>query len=252
MSDELNAAERLRYARQITLPEWGEDGQKRLRERRALIVGLGGLGSPVAMYLAGAGVGHLTLNDFDHVDASNLPRQPLHTEQDIGIPKTDSARARIHALNSMVQVSTVERRLGLDELIECLAHHDVVIDASDNFGTRFAINEAAVRTNTPLVSAAAIRFSGQLAVFRRDLDDQPCYACLYNDNDEATEDCAGQGVMTPLVGTMGSLAATEALKVLLGWPPVPETFLHCFDAALGEWRRLRIPRDPKCSVCAKV
>ncbi|MFK7888646.1 MAG: ThiF family adenylyltransferase [Gammaproteobacteria bacterium] len=252
MSETLNSDDHRRYARQIALPEWGADGQIRLRRSRALIVGLGGLGSPVATYLAGAGVGHLTLNDFDRVDATNLPRQPLHDEASVGHSKTASAQRRISALNSTLCVSTIDQRLDLPALTEVIAQHDVVIDASDNFGTRFAINEAAVLSATPLVSAAAIRFEGQLAVFRADLEKKPCYACLYSADDDATEDCAGQGIMTPLVGVMGSMAAAEALKILLGSPPADTTWLHCVDLLDTQWRRLRISRAANCRVCSKV
>ena len=252
MSQPLDADEKLRYARQIALPRWGEAGQAALRNSRVLIVGLGGLGSPIAMYLAGAGVGHLTLNDFDHVDASNLPRQPLHEEASVGHTKTDSARARIRALNSTLQVSAIDERLTPEALYEQCTRHDLVVDASDNFGTRFGINAAAVRSATPLVSAAAIRCEGQVAVFRADLPERPCYACLYSDGDETYEDCAGQGVMTPLVGVIGSLAANEAIKLLLAWQTPTQTWLHCFDASQTLWRRLAIPRDPNCPVCAKM
>lgn len=252
MSQRFDDAERLRYARQIALTEWGIPGQERLRQSRVLIIGLGGLGSPIATYLAGAGVGHLTLNDFDHVDASNLPRQPLHDESNIGQPKTTSAAQRIGALNSTLEVSTIDQRLSSAALIEQCARHDLIIDASDNFGTRFGVNAAAVASATPLVSAAAIRFEGQVAVFRADLTERPCYACLYCEDDQVDEDCTGQGVMTPLVGLIGSLAANEALKLLLAWPAPEHTWLHCFDAKETRWQRIRVPRDRACPVCAKV
>ncbi|MFK8016594.1 MAG: ThiF family adenylyltransferase, partial [Gammaproteobacteria bacterium] len=225
-----NAEDALRYARQIALPDWGEDGQAKLAAARVMVVGLGGLGSPVVSYLAGAGIGLLTLNDFDQVDLSNLPRQPLHGMGALGESKTQSAARYIEARNPGVRTVQVDRRLSIEELCEHVAQHDVVVDASDNFRTRFDVNTACVRGAVPLVSIAAIRHEGQLAVFDARVTEAPCYACLYQRDDETGEDCVGQGVMTPLVGVMGSLGAIEAIKLLLGQGITsPDTTLHCFD-----------------------
>ncbi len=253
MTDLLTADQRLRYARQIALPQWGVDGQLALLRARVLIVGLGGLGAPVATYLAGAGVGALTLNDFDRVDASNLPRQPLHDTSAVGSLKTDSAARALARLNPGIQIETLDRRLTHDELTDVVARHDLVVDASDNFSTRFAVNQTSVETCTPLVSVAAIRFEGQLAFFRRDLAAMPCYACLYSSADEVAEDCAGQGVFTPLVGIMGSMAALMALKWLLGLvPAAAHTDVLCFDAMTLSQHALRLRQDPHCITCAKA
>ena len=253
MTAPLDDEQQLRYARQIALANWGLEGQQKLHGASVLIVGLGGLGAPVVTYLAGAGVGALTLNDFDRVDLSNLPRQPIHDGSGIGQPKTVSAARTVARLNPDVHVTTIDQRLSAAQMTRAVRGHDVVIDASDNFGTRFTINEACVREGVALVSIAAIRAEGQLAVFRADLTDVPCYACLYSNSDEAGEDCTGQGVMTPLVGVIGSLGALEAVKLLLGSSAAePVTRLHCFDAMTLSWRSLRVTRDPACAVCGHV
>jgi len=253
MSTPLDDEQRLRYARQIALANWGLEGQQKLHRASVLIVGLGGLGAPVVTYLAGAGVGALTLNDFDRVDLSNLPRQPIHDGGGLGQPKTLSAARTVARLNPEVQVTAIDQRLSATQMTRAVRGHDVVVDASDNFATRFTINSACVRESVALVSVAAIRAEGQLAVFRADLDDMPCYACLYSSSDEAGEDCTGQGVMTPLVGVIGSLGALEAVKLLLGPPEAqPVTRLHCFDAMTLAWRSLRVTRDPACTVCGHL
>ncbi|MEO1573760.1 MAG: HesA/MoeB/ThiF family protein, partial [Pseudomonadota bacterium] len=243
---------KLRYARQHALSDWGERGQARLARARVAVIGLGGLGAPVVTYLAGAGVGHLTLNDFDQVDGSNLPRQTLYREQDVGRPKTEAARDYVARHNADVTVALVDRRLGRDELAELAATHDVVVDACDNFGTRFLINEASVASTTPLVSAAAIRSEGQLAVFDPRDERNACYACLYSEDDAAEGDCVGQGVFTPLVGVVGSLAAAAVIRLLLAGDSAPGTRLQCIDLAAQDVRSLRVPRDPGCRVCAKT
>ena len=241
--------EHIRYARQLSLEGWGKQGQARLARKSVFIVGLGGLGSPAATYLAAAGVGELILNDFDYVDLSNLPRQPLHHTRDVDRPKTLSALETLRNINPGIRYRTIEKRLSHEELVAELVNVDCVIDCSDNFGTRFTINEAAVQTRTPLVSAAAIRMEGQLIFLRNDLDHQPCYRCLYDESNESTEDCAGQGVMTPLVGIIGSTAALLALNYLvLGVNNASK--LHCFDAQALSWRSIALPKDPACPVCS--
>lgn len=240
----------LRYGRQILLPAVGEGGQERLLASRALVVGLGGLGSPVALYLAAAGVGHLTLVDFDQVELSNLQRQVIHHTPDLGRLKVDSARERLAALNPEVQVTPVARVLEGEELLDAVRASDIVVDASDNFATRFALNAACVEGRRPLVSGAAVRWEGQVTVFRPDLDDGPCYRCLYPEGNEREETCSRVGVFAPLLGIVGSVQATEVLKVLLGVGETLAGRLLLLDALAMEWRTLKLRRDPKCPVCS--
>ncbi|MFP4080412.1 MAG: HesA/MoeB/ThiF family protein [Ectothiorhodospira sp.] len=241
----------LRYSRQILLPQVGVEGQRRLEASRVLIIGLGGLGSPAALYLAAAGVGHLTLVDFDRVDLSNLQRQILHTTDRIGQPKVASARRAIEAVNPHVAVETREGTLEGAALEAAMRGADLVLDCSDNFDTRFAINRASVATGTPLVSAAVIRMEGQLTVFEPGGTDSPCYHCLYGEAEgegETEETCTDSGVLASLPGVLGSLQATEALKALLGLPTLRGRLL-LLDALAMEWRTIRIRRDPACPVC---
>jgi len=247
----MNDDELLRYSRQILLPQVGIEGQDRLRAARALIIGLGGLGSPAAMYLAAAGVGTLAIADHDRVDLSNLQRQIVHRSADIGRPKTDSARDALLALNPGTTIINLDTQLHGTHLDEQITLADVVLDCSDNFATRFAVNAACVRTRTPLVSGAAIRLEGQVAVFRPDRPDSPCYHCLYKDEDELAETCTQTGVLAPLVGVIGSLQALEALKVLLDLGTTLTGRLLLFDAEQLEWRTLILRKDPKCPVCAQ-
>jgi adenylyltransferase/sulfurtransferase len=239
----------LRYSRQIMLPQVDAAGQMRLLESTVLIVGLGGLGAPVAMYLAAAGVGHLVLVDDDEVDLSNLQRQIIHTTADVGRPKVDSARDALLALNPDLTITTVAARLEGALLREWVDQADVVVDACDNFATRFAVNEACFASATPLVSGAAIRFEGQVAVFDPRDDASPCYRCLYRDQGELAETCTQSGVFTPVVGIIGSLQATEALKLLLGVGETLTGRLLLLDAETMQTRTIRLPRDPKCPVC---
>ncbi len=240
----------LRYSRQILLPQIGIEGQERLRRARVLVVGVGGLGSPVAMYLAAAGVGHLTLADGDRVDLTNLQRQIAHTTQSIGTLKTESARNTLRALNPEVDVQGIATRLDGDQLAEQVASTDVIVDGSDNFETRFAVNRACVQARKPLVSGAVVRLEGQLSVFDSSRPDSPCYACLYRDGGGGDEACATFGVLAPLPGIIGSIQATEVIKLItgIGTPLIGRLLL--LDAATMEWRTLRLPRDPGCPVCA--
>jgi adenylyltransferase/sulfurtransferase len=231
------------------LPQVDAAGQMRLLEATVLIVGLGGLGAPVAMYLAAAGVGHLVLVDDDEVDLSNLQRQIIHTTADVGRPKVDSARDALLALNPDLTITTVAARLEGALLREWVDQADVVVDACDNFATRFAVNEACFASATPLVSGAAIRFEGQVAVFDPRDDASPCYRCLYRDQGELAETCTQSGVFTPVVGIIGSLQATEALKLLLGVGETLTGRLLLLDAETMQTRTIRLPRDPKCPVC---
>jgi molybdopterin-synthase adenylyltransferase len=246
MKDELL----LRYSRQILLPEVGFEGQERLLRSTALVIGMGGLGSPAAMYLASAGVGHLLIADSDQVDLSNLQRQIAHGTDDIGRPKVLSARDTLLALNPEVRVTPIDARMDAETLAEHVEQADVVVDASDNFATRFAVNAACVAARRPLVSGAAVRLEGQVAVFHTELPDSPCYRCLYREGAELGERCSQTGVLAPLVGIIGSVQATEALKVLLGIGETLAGRLLLLDALRMEWRTVKLRKDPACPVCA--
>jgi molybdopterin/thiamine biosynthesis adenylyltransferase len=238
-----------RYARQIVLREVGINGQELLRDSSALIVGLGGLGTPAALYLAGAGLGRLVLSDFDRVSVSNLHRQILYRQTHVGSAKLDAACEQLRALNPDC---AIELRPGpLDEtgLLEAARAVDVVLDCSDNFPTRFAVNRACVQTRRPLVSGAAIRFEGQLAVFDVTRG-TGCYACLYPSAGEAQETCEEAGILGPVVGAVGARQALAALKLLLGAGDDRGT-LWVWDALTDAQRRLSIPRDPDCAECGR-
>ena len=237
-----------RYARQVTLPDVGEQGQARLRGASMLLVGLGGLGCPAAQYLATSGVGRLVLNDFDRVDETNLPRQILFTADDVGELKVVAASARLRALNPEVEVAALPERLDADGHAAAVRGVDVVLDGTDNFAARFAVNRACVAARKPLVSGAAVRLEGQLAVFPNRAGD-PCYSCLYDDEDEWLGDCQGNGVLAPVPGVIGTLMAQEALKLALGWPSALHNALLLWDARVGDWRRVGLKRDPDCEIC---
>ena len=239
----------LRYARHIALPEIGAAGQERIGNSTALIIGLGGLGSPVSTYLAGAGIGRLLLSDFDSVDLSNLHRQTLYQAVDVGTQKTTAAAANLARLNTDVALEVIDQRLDESELTGWVGKSDVVLDCSDNFGTRFAVNKACVARKTPLVSGAAIRFEGHVSVFVGDGDEVPCYRCLYNESAETLEDCAGSGILGPVVGVIGALMAVEALKLLAGCGEPACGRLLIYDGLAARWREVTIRRDPACPVC---
>ncbi len=240
----------LRYSRQIMLEQLDVDGQQRLLEGHALIIGAGGLGSPAALYLAAAGVGRLSIADDDVVELSNLQRQIAHGESDVGHAKAESAAAAARRLNTGCEVEVIASRLGGEGLESAVAAADVVLDCTDRFSSRYAINRACVAAQTPLVSGAAIRFSGQLAVFDTRDANSPCYACVYGeDSDDDALRCAENGVIAPLVGVIGTFQALEALKLLAGVGH-PHRGLATFDALSGEWRRFKVGRDPACPVCS--
>ncbi|WP_341962043.1 molybdopterin-synthase adenylyltransferase MoeB [Pseudomonas sp. RC10] len=245
----LSDEELLRYSRQILLQQVDIDGQMRLKQSRALIVGVGGLGSPVALYLAAAGVGELHLADFDTVDLTNLQRQIIHDTQSVGQGKVDSAMARLTAINPAVKL--VPHRVALDEdsLTAAVDAVDLVLDCSDNFTTREAVNAACVAAAKPLVSGAAIRLEGQLSVFDPRRADSPCYHCLYGHGSESELTCSEAGVIGPLVGLVGSLQALEALKLLAGFGDPMVGRLLLIDALGTRFRELKVKRDPGCSVC---
>ena len=239
----------LRYSRHILLPQVGIEGQQRLLDARVFLIGLGGLGSPVAMYLAASGVGHLVLVDHDRVELSNLQRQIAHSTNAIGIDKVASAKQTLQALNPGVRITTFNKVLNADELTEQVRLADVVVDASDNFATRFALNRICVEQKKPLVSGAAIRMEGQVTTFRADQPDSPCYRCLYKDMDELAETCSETGVLAPVVGIIGSIQAAETLKVLTDAGQTLTGRLLILDAQTMEWRELRLRKDPDCPVC---
>jgi len=245
----LSDEELLRYSRQIMLPGWDIAAQEKLKGSRALVIGLGGLGCPVALYLAAAGVGELHLADFDTVDATNLQRQILHYTADIGRSKVSSAAAKLRALNPLIAVHELPQQLDADNLREQVAGVDIVLDCTDNFATRDAINVACVATGTPLVSGAAIGMSGQLAVFDLRQQGSPCYRCLYPDIDEAAVGCAESGVLATVVAVVGSLQAHEALKLLAGVGHTLAGRLWLWDGETMEMRTLRLKKDAACAVC---
>ena len=239
----------LRYSRQILLPQVGIEGQEKLSASHVLILGVGGLGSPAALYLAAAGVGRLTLVDFDEVELSNLQRQIIHSTERIGQLKVESGAQALRAINPLIEVRTLNQQLDLAELQNTLADVDIVLDCSDNFATRFMVNRACFATGTALASAAVIRFEGQLSLFDPTQADSPCYHCLYGEGEAEAETCSQTGVLASLPGVMGSLQATEALKWLLGLPTVCGQ-LVVLDALRMDWRSLRVKKDPHCPVCA--
>ncbi len=245
----LNDEELLRYSRQILLRQIDIDGQLRLKQSRALIIGIGGLGSPVALYLAAAGVGELHLADFDTVDLTNLQRQIIHDSHSVGRSKVDSAIERLAAINPEIKLIPHSTALDVDSLAQAVAAVDLVLDCSDNFATREAVNAACVAACKPLVSGAAIRLEGQLSVFDPRRAESPCYHCLYGHGSEAELTCSEAGVVGPLVGLVGSLQALEALKLLAGFGEPMVGRLLLIDALGTRFRELKVKRDPGCSVC---
>lgn len=245
----LSDDELLRYSRQILLPQMDVAGQEKLQSARVLVVGLGGIGCPVALYLAAAGVGTLVLADFDTVDVSNLQRQVLFTAADVGRGKVAAAAEKLRLQNPHVVIGEFALLLDAANASALVATVDLVVDGCDNFQTRDVVNAACVATGTPLVSAAAIGLSAQLAVYDPRQAASPCYRCLYPDADEAAAACSESGVLAPVVGVVGTLAATEALKILagIGQPLVGRLWL--WEALASTMRTLAVPRDPACPVC---
>jgi len=242
----------LRYSRQIMLPQVDIVGQQAFLDSHVVIVGVGGLGSPAAMYLAAAGVGSLTLVDDDVVELSNLQRQLAHAEADIGKSKAESAAVTLREINSEVKVHVVNRRVGAAELIQLISCASVVIDATDNFDTRFAINRACLSAGIPLVSGAAIRLEGQVAVFDSRFGTSPCYECLYKAGEGGDLTCADNGVLAPVVGIVGSMQALEALKLIGGFGEPLVGRLLLLDASNMQWREMKLPRDPDCAACGTI
>ena len=249
----MNDEQLLRYSRHILLPEIGVEGQEKFLAATALVIGAGGLGSPAAMYLAAAGVGTIVLADGDAVDLTNLQRQILHSTQSIGKPKVESGRNALARINPEVRVAPVQSRLEGEELDRLVAQSSVVLDCSDNFATRHAVNRACVRHRRPLVSGAAVRFDGQVSVFDLRDDLSPCYHCLFPENAELEEmRCAVMGVFAPLTGIIGTVQAAEALKLLAGAGETLNGRLLILDALVMQWRTVKLAKDVACAVCAKV
>jgi adenylyltransferase/sulfurtransferase len=247
----LDDAQRLRYSRHLLLNEFGEEAQERLLAARALVVGAGGLGSAALMYLAASGVGHITVCDGDRVELTNLQRQVIHRQDTIGQPKASSAAATLAAINPEIRVEALEERAGPERLAALVQAADIVLDCSDNFATRHAINRACVAFRKPLVSGAGIRFDGQVAVFDLRRDDSACYHCLFADDARSEEErCATMGVFAPLVGIIGTFQALEAIKLLAGIGETLAGRLLLFDALASRWHEVRLARDPHCRACA--
>jgi adenylyltransferase/sulfurtransferase len=251
LSIDLSDAQLLRYSRHILLPEIGIEGQQRLLRAHALVVGAGGLGSPVALYLAASGVGQITLCDHDRVDLTNLQRQIVHRTESIGTSKVESAQRTLASINPEIRVEAIPERIEGARVGSLVQAADVVIDCTDNFSTRHAINRACVHSRKPLVSGAGVRFDGQVAVFDLRQPDRPCYHCLFPEGHELEETrCAVMGVFAPLVGIIGAVQAAEALKILTGAGNTLDGRLLILDALTMHWRSVKITKDPACPVCS--
>jgi len=244
--------QRLRYSRHLLLNEFGEDAQERLLDSHALVVGAGGLGSSALLYLASSGLGRITVCDGDRVDLTNLQRQVVHRVDSIGEPKARSAARTLAAINPEVRIEALEERAGEARIAELVQGADVVLDCSDNFATRHALNRACVGARKPLVSGAAIRFDGQVAVFDLRRDDAPCYHCLFAEDAESPDErCATMGIFAPLVGIVGTFQALEAIKLVARVGETLAGRLLLFDALASRWHEVRLARDAHCRVCAK-
>ena len=239
----------LRFSRQIMLPTMDVAGQQELVDATVLIVGMGGLGCPAAMYLSAAGVGHLIIADDDTVEITNLQRQIAHEQSNLGESKVSSAEATLKGLNPDVRITQIKNRLEGDLLEQAIVSADVVVDASDNFNTRFAVNQSCLKNKKPLVSGAAIRMEGQVAVFDSENPESPCYQCLYSECDDDDASCSQNGVMAPLVGIIGSVQAMETIKLITGIGNSLVGRLLLLDAATMQWREMKLPRDPSCPAC---
>ncbi len=233
------------------LPQIDVEGQQKLLNAHVLIIGMGGLGSPAAIYLTAAGIGALTLVDFDRVELTNLQRQIVHHHDDIGIPKVDSAKRNLLSINPDVQITAIDIRPDQPTLEKLVQQADVVLDASDNYDTRFAINAACVAHRVPLVSGAAIRFEGQISVFDKSRHDSPCYHCLYPVSGDEEETCSESGILAPVVGIIGSMQALEAIKIICAIGETLVGRLLILDALSMSWRSMQLKPDPECPVCGK-
>lgn len=248
----MNDEQLLRYSRQIMLPSIDIEGQQALLDARVLIIGMGGLGSPVGLYLAAAGIGHMVISDFDEVDLSNLQRQIAHTTKHIGQPKVESAKQSFHQINPMIEITAINKKLEGDELLAQVELANIVVDCCDNFETRFAINDACVAAKTPLVSGAAIRFEGQISVFDSRDNTCPCYNCLYPRDGAVDQSCSDNGVIAPITGIIGSMQALEAIKVLTGAGKSLQGRVLLLDGLSMDWQSMKLPRNPNCPTCSNT
>ena len=245
----MNDHELLRYSKQIMLPQIDIEGQQKINDSKMLIIGMGGLGSPTALYLAAAGVGHIVIADFDQVELSNLQRQIIHSTSDIGDDKVNSAKAKLLELNPNITVTVANEIMHSDNLASLIKDVDIVLDGTDNFESRFEINKACVECHKPLISAAVIRFEGQISVFKGYEVDQPCYQCLYSEEGDGHESCVENGVLAPVVGLVGTIQALQAIKVLLGLGEQLCGELLLIDGLDLSFRKVKIVKDSECPIC---
>ena len=246
----MNDHELLRYSKQIMLPQIDVEGQQKIIDSTMLIIGMGGLGSPTALYLAAAGVGHLIIADFDQVELSNLQRQIIHRTADIGEDKVDSAKVKLLELNPNITVTVANEIIHSDNLASLIKDVDIVLDGTDNFESRFEINKACVECHKPLISAAVIRFEGQISVFKGYEVDQPCYQCLYSEDGNGRESCVENGVLAPVAGLVGTIQALQAIKVLLGLGEQLCGELLLIDGLDLSFRKVKIVKDSECPICS--
>ena len=245
----MNDYELLRYSKQIMLPQVDIEGQQKINDSTILIIGMGGLGSPTALYLAAAGVGHLVIADFDQVELSNLQRQIIHRTADIGDDKVNSAKTKLLELNPNIKVTIANEIMHSDNLVSLIKDVDIVLDGTDNFESRFEINKVCVESQKPLISAAVIRFEGQISVFKGYEVDQPCYQCLYSEQGDSRESCVENGVLAPVAGLVGTMQALQAIKVLLGIGEQLCGELLLIDGLDLSFRKVKIAKDPECPIC---
>ena len=245
----MNDHELLRYSKQIMLPQIDIEGQQKINDSKMLIIGMGGLGSPTALYLAAAGVGHIVIADFDQVELSNLQRQIIHSTSDIGDDKVNSAKAKLLELNPNITVTVANEIMHSDNLASLIKDVDIVLDGTDNFESRFEINKACVECHKPLISAAVIRFEGQISVFKGYEVDQPCYQCLYSEQGDGRESCVENGVLAPVAGLVGTIQALQAIKVLLGLGEQLCGELLLIDGLDLSFRKVKIAKDSECPIC---
>ncbi|MDP6728096.1 MAG: molybdopterin-synthase adenylyltransferase MoeB [Gammaproteobacteria bacterium] len=245
----MNDQELLRYSKQIMLPQIDVEGQQKIIDSKMLIVGMGGLGSPTALYLAAAGVGHIIIADFDQVELSNLQRQIIHRTSDIGDDKVNSAKTKLLELNPNIKVTIANEIVHTDNLSSLIKDVDIVLDGTDNFESRFEINKACVEFKKPLVSAAVIRLEGQISVFKGYEKDQPCYQCLYSEEGGENESCVQNGVLAPVAGLVGTIQALQAIKVLLDLGEQLCGLLLLVDALDLSFRKVKIVKDSECPIC---
>ena len=245
----MNDHELLRYSKQIMLPQIDIVGQQKINDSKMLIIGMGGLGSPTALYLAAAGVGHIVIADFDQVELSNLQRQIIHSTSDIGDDKVNSAKAKLLELNPNITVTVFNEIMHSDNLASLIKDVDIVLDGTDNFESRFEINKACVECHKPLISAAVIRFEGQISVFKGYEVDQPCYQCLYSEQGNGRESCVENGVLAPVAGLVGTIQALQAIKVLLGLGEQLCGELLLIDGLDLSFRKVKIVKDSECPIC---